>query len=61
MTSNEWGNSTTVLNTPQIAVVSSSFPWIGLPDEAAEEIHRVLGLKQVFDWLDCERRKDLPD
>ncbi|KAF2113634.1 aspartic peptidase domain-containing protein [Lophiotrema nucula] len=61
MTSNVSENSTAVLDAPQIAIVSSSFPWIGLPDDAAEKIHKAIGLKHAFDWLDCEKRADLPN
>ncbi|KAH7372235.1 aspartic peptidase domain-containing protein [Pyrenochaeta sp. MPI-SDFR-AT-0127] len=53
--------STSVLDKPQTAVISSSFPWIGVPDEVAKKIHETLGIKQVFDWVNCEKRPRLPN
>ncbi|CAO2648279.1 Nn.00g075460.m01.CDS01 [Neocucurbitaria sp. VM-36] len=50
-----------VLEIPQIAVISSSFPWIGLPDKVAERIHEAIGINHVFDWIDCNRRPQLPN
>lgn len=53
--------STPVLEEPQIAVVSSSFPWIGLPDETTKKIHKAIGIRQGFDWINCDERSKLPD
>lgn len=61
MTPNNSNTTIPVLDIPQTAVISSSFPWIGLPDEAAEKIHEAIGLKMVFDWIDCDKRSELPN
>jgi hypothetical protein len=61
MASNSSGASIPVLEIPQIAVVASSFPWIGLPDKVAEKIHESIGINQVFDWIDCNKRPLLPN
>jgi hypothetical protein len=50
-----------VPETAQIAVISSPFPWIGLPDRVAERIHKAIGMKHVFDWIDCDKREHLPN
>lgn len=61
MALNKSGTSITVLDNPQTAVISSSFPWIGLPDEVAKKIHKTLGIKWVFEWVDCKERPNLPN
>jgi hypothetical protein len=53
--------TTPILEEPQIAVISSSFPWIGIPDKVAEEIHTAIGIRHVFDWIDCDERENLPN
>jgi hypothetical protein len=46
---------------PRFAVVSSSFPWIAMTDEAALAANRAIGLEYVWDWLNCSKREELPD
>lgn len=60
LSTNGSGSSTLILETPQIAVISSSFPWIGLPSGVTRKIHKTMGLKYTFDWVDCVKRRDLP-
>ncbi|KAH7378208.1 aspartic peptidase domain-containing protein [Pyrenochaeta sp. MPI-SDFR-AT-0127] len=54
-------NATAVLKTPQIAVISSSFPWIGIPSDVTKKIHKVIGMKYTFDWIECDKRRELPN
>ncbi|KAJ4375393.1 aspartic proteinase precursor [Neocucurbitaria cava] len=61
MTLNSSNGSIPVLKMPQIAVVASSFPWIGLPNKVAEKIHKAIGIRHVFDWIECDTRAHLPD
>ncbi|KAF2183623.1 acid protease [Zopfia rhizophila CBS 207.26] len=61
MASNSSEASIPVLEIPQIAVISSSFPWIGVPDKVAERIHKAIGINYVFDWIDCDTRPHLPN
>jgi hypothetical protein len=54
-------NAIPVLKKPQIAIISSSFPWIGIPDDLAKKIHYFIGMKYTFDWVECDTRTELPD
>jgi hypothetical protein len=57
------GSNTTipVLATTQIAIISSSFPWIGLPSGVANMFHHVIGIKYTFHWFECDKRRELPN
>ena len=48
-----------VLDTPQIAVISSSCSWIGLPTATVEKIHIAIGMNHTYDWIHCDKRKEL--
>lgn len=50
-----------LLSSPQIAVVSSSFPWILLPEDTAKKANKAIGLKEVFQSVDCSKRWALPN
>ena len=50
-----------VLETPQIAIISSSCSWIGLPTETVTKIHAAIGMNYTYDWIHCDNRKELPN
>jgi hypothetical protein len=50
-----------VLKKPQIAAISSSFPWIGLPRDVVAMMHVVIGIQYTFHWIECDKRKELPN
>jgi hypothetical protein len=50
-----------ILRSPVIAVISSSYPYISLPNDAVAEAHRQIGLSKEFDWVDCDLRPSLPN
>lgn len=51
---------TPVLETPQIAVISSLWPWIGLPTDVVKQIHKIIGIHYSFHWVQCDKRSELP-
>lgn len=50
-----------ILPEQHIAVVTSSFPYIGLPKEAANKANELIGPTDGGTWLDCSTRSNLPD
>lgn len=58
------GSSDTVLpilTDQHIAVVTTTFWYIGLPREAAEKANQFIGLDNGRTWVDCSTRSSLPD
>ncbi|KAF2265192.1 acid protease [Lojkania enalia] len=43
------------------AVISTSFPWIGVPFEVADEINQKLGLEEFMNAVNCDKRRTLPN
>lgn len=50
-----------IISSEHTAIVSSSHPFISLSDEAAEAANYAIGLVELFDWVDCETRIELPN
>ncbi|KAH3943339.1 hypothetical protein HBH98_001040 [Parastagonospora nodorum] len=52
---------TPVLESLQIAVISSSWPWMGLPTDVVKKIHKIIGIQYTFHWIECDKRSELPN
>ena len=50
-----------ILTHQHIAVVTTSFPYIGLPNKAAKQAEALMGLTGGRTWVDCATRPTLPD
>ncbi|KAF2178964.1 acid protease [Zopfia rhizophila CBS 207.26] len=50
-----------ILAKQHIAVVTSSYPYIGLPEEAAKKANQFIGLNNGGTWVNCNTRSSLPD
>jgi hypothetical protein len=50
-----------ILQAPHIAIVTTSYPYIGLPSAAAKRARELIGLSDGATWLDCASRSSLPD
>ncbi|KAF2116047.1 aspartic peptidase domain-containing protein [Lophiotrema nucula] len=50
-----------VLTAEHTAIVSSSYPYIALPDDAATIANHAIGLEELYDWVECETRPQLPN
>ncbi|KAF2871848.1 aspartic peptidase domain-containing protein [Massariosphaeria phaeospora] len=61
MAFNSSNASIPVLDKPQVAVISSSFPWIGLPTDVAARANKAIGLDYAFHWVNCTTRPQLPN
>ena len=61
MTSNNSETSIAVLESPRVAVISSSFPWIGVPHETAKKIQKAIGISRIFRGTKCDERSNLPN
>ncbi|KAH7080948.1 aspartic peptidase domain-containing protein [Paraphoma chrysanthemicola] len=55
------GEMVTLLDDQKIAVITSSYPYIGLPREATAKANQLLGLAGRATWVDCNTRSKLPD
>ncbi|KAF2680364.1 acid protease [Lentithecium fluviatile CBS 122367] len=54
------GEEVTILTGEYTAIISSSYPYIALPDEAARAANHAIGLEELYDWVNCDTRADLP-
>jgi saccharopepsin len=61
MTSTTSDKTLPILAEQQIAVVTSSYPYIGLPEEAAKKANQFIGLTGDYTWVGCNTRSTLPD
>lgn len=50
-----------ILVEQHIAVVTTSYPYIGLPEKAAKKANQLIGLRDGGTWVDCSTRSSLPD
>lgn len=46
---------------PHIAVITTSYPYIGLPLKAARRADALIGLVEGHTWVECSMRPSLPD
>lgn len=44
-----------------VAVISSSYPYIALPIPDTERANQYIGLKEAYDWVECDTRANLPN
>lgn len=51
---------TTILEDSQIAIVTTSYPYIGLPRSTFRRAQDAIGLYNEATWLDCSARSKLP-
>ncbi|KAF2462617.1 acid protease [Lindgomyces ingoldianus] len=61
MTFNASGPPTPLTTENTTAMISSSFPWIALPEHIARRANEQIGVRDVFDWVECEKREELPN
>lgn len=54
-------DSTPIMTSEQTAIVSSSYPYIALSDNDATAANYAIGLEELYDWVDCEARPNLPN
>lgn len=61
LASNTSGNPTPFIEIPQVTVIDSAFPWIGIPDNFADKIHIAIGIDRTFLSIDCDTRSHCPN
>lgn len=61
MTSTTSNNTLPIPEEQQIAVVTSSYSYIGLPEEAAKKVNQFIGLTGGHTWVNCSTHQTLPD
>lgn len=54
-------SATPILSDEQIAIVTTSYPYIGLPLHAVRTAHALMGHADGRTWAECHTRVDLPD
>jgi saccharopepsin len=53
--------STPIITSEHTAIISSSHPYISLPEDAAAVANHAIGLEELYDWVDCDTRQNLPN
>ncbi|KAF2187663.1 acid protease [Zopfia rhizophila CBS 207.26] len=50
-----------IMTSEHTAIISSSYPYISLPHDLAAAANHAIGLEELYDWVDCETRLNLPN